>query len=142
MVVPSAINKPATITVPAGAQPKKLLSQSVITGKGLKTATGDTVSVTYTGINWRTKKVFDSSSKQGKPAAFQLTSTSIIPGFYKGLVGRTVGSRVVLIIPPADGYGTKGSTEVGIKGTDTIAFVVDILAIIPQQQQAAAASGG
>ena len=57
-------------------------------------------------------------------------------------MGRTVGSRVVLIIPPADGYGTKGSTEVGIKGTDTIAFVVDILAIIPQQQQAAAASGG
>jgi peptidylprolyl isomerase len=43
-------------------------------------------------------------------------------------VGQKVGSQVVAIIPPADGYGTTGSTDGTIKGTDTMVFVIDILA--------------
>ncbi|HET9970969.1 MAG TPA: FKBP-type peptidyl-prolyl cis-trans isomerase, partial [Streptosporangiaceae bacterium] len=39
----------------------------------------------------------------------------------------TVGSRVLLSIPPAQGYGTAGASQVGIKGTDSLVFVVDIL---------------
>jgi peptidylprolyl isomerase len=33
----------------------------------------------------------------------------------------------MLAIPPADGYGKTGSPQAGIKGTDTLVFVVDIL---------------
>jgi peptidylprolyl isomerase len=44
------------------------------------------------------------------------------------VVGQTVGSRVLLVVPPADGYGAAGSASVGIDGTDTLVFVVDILA--------------
>ena len=40
----------------------------------------------------------------------------------------TVGSRVLLVIPPDKGYGTAGNSGAGIKGTDTLVFVVDILA--------------
>ncbi len=39
-----------------------------------------------------------------------------------------VGSRVILEIPPAKGYGKEGNEAAGIKGTDTLFFVVDILA--------------
>jgi peptidylprolyl isomerase len=39
-----------------------------------------------------------------------------------------VGSRVVLVIPPDKGYGTTGNEQAGISGTDTLVFVVDILA--------------
>jgi peptidylprolyl isomerase len=31
------------------------------------------------------------------------------------------------VVPPADGYGKSGSSAAGIKGTDTLVFVVDIL---------------
>jgi peptidylprolyl isomerase len=31
------------------------------------------------------------------------------------------------VVPPADGYGKSGSSSAGIKGTDTLVFVVDIL---------------
>ncbi len=34
---------------------------------------------------------------------------------------------MLLVIPPADGYGTAGSPP-KIKGTDNLVFVVDILA--------------
>ena len=38
-----------------------------------------------------------------------------------------MGSRLLLVIPPADGYGEAGSPP-KIAGTDTLVFVIDILA--------------
>ena len=126
--------KPATITMPKnGAKvataPKTLVSQDLITGKGRKIVEGETVKVRYTGVIWNTGKAFDSSATQGgAPVDFGLVDGQMIPGFIKGLVGKTVGSRVLLVLPPAEGYGTAGNTQAGIKGTDTLVFVVDILA--------------
>ena len=34
---------------------------------------------------------------------------------------------MLLAIPPKDGYGKKGKSQAGIKGTDTLYFVVDIV---------------
>jgi predicted sulfurtransferase len=51
------------------------------------------------------------------------------------LVGKTVGSRVLMVVPPADGYGAAGSPP-KISGTDTLVFVVDILGV--QHAEAAA----
>ena len=33
-----------------------------------------------------------------------------------------------MVVPPGDGYGTEGNADAGISGTDTLVFVVDILA--------------
>jgi peptidylprolyl isomerase len=33
----------------------------------------------------------------------------------------------MLIVPPKDGYGSTGESSAGIKGTDTLVFVVDVL---------------
>ena len=41
-----------------------------------------------------------------------------------------MGSRVLLIIPPSDGYGSAGQSQAGIKGTDTLVFVVDIVGAV------------
>ena len=38
-----------------------------------------------------------------------------------------MGSRLLLVVPPKDGYGAAGSPP-KISGTDTLVFVVDILA--------------
>jgi peptidylprolyl isomerase len=35
---------------------------------------------------------------------------------------------VVLSIPPELGYGEAGNEQAGIKGTDTLVFVIDVLA--------------
>ena len=49
----------------------------------------------------------------------------MIPGWDKGLVGKKVGSRVLLIVPPADGYADKVQGQ--IPANSTLVFVVDIL---------------
>jgi peptidylprolyl isomerase len=52
----------------------------------------------------------------------------VVSGFGKAMVGQTVGSQVEVIIPPSEGYGTAGQESAGISGTDTLVFVIDILA--------------
>jgi peptidylprolyl isomerase len=120
--------KGPAITIPKTAAPKTLQVKTLIKGTGPAVKKGQLLVAQYTGENWRTKSIFDSSWSRGAPAGFPIGVGQVIPGWDKGLVGQTVGSRVLLVIPPADGYGSAGSPQANIKGTDTLVFVVDILA--------------
>jgi peptidylprolyl isomerase len=118
--------EPAQITVPETAPPKKLVVQPLIKGNGAVVTSGQSVKVNYTGVLWRNGKKFDASGdNNGGPIDIQIGTGKVIPGWDKGLVGQTVGSRILLVVPPADGYGTRGSPPIGPK--DTMVFVVDIL---------------
>lgn len=127
------------VTIPGGSAPGKLSATTLIKGTGPKVSSGEGVLVNYEGVNWRTKKPFDSSWARKQPAEIELTDSSpqggVIPGWVKGLTGQTVGSRVLLVIPPSDGYGKQGQPQAGIKPTDDLVFVVDILdAVKPPKQ--------
>ena len=127
--VTAAAGAAPVITMPKGNPPKNLTTQVLIKGTGPTVAEGDTVVVQYVGAIWRNGYVFDSSWKRSQPFGFTIgaSPSQVIPGWDKGLAGQTVGSRVMLVIPPADGYGKTGSPQAHIKGTDTLVFVVDIL---------------
>jgi FKBP-type peptidyl-prolyl cis-trans isomerase len=119
---------PPTIKVPSSKPPTKLVSKTLIQGTGPTITKGQYLIVQYSGVNWRTGKVFDSSWSHGAPFGFVIGASppQVIPG-WNALIGKKVGSRVMLSIPPAEGYGKQGSSQAGIKGTDTLVFVVDIL---------------
>jgi FKBP-type peptidyl-prolyl cis-trans isomerase len=121
-----------SVTIPKTSPPATLVSRTLIQGTGPAVTKGETVVVQYTGVNWRTGKVFDSTWARRMPFSFQIGSSpsQVIPGWDKGLMGKTVGSRVLLVIPPADAYGKAGQPQAGIKGTDTLVFVVDILGAV------------
>lgn len=132
-----AVTEPAkagdapTVTMPPAATkpPSTLQEQTLIKGNGAKVSAGDYVVAQYVGYIWRTGKVFDSSWSRKSPFGFQIGANpaQVITGWDTGLRGLTVGSRVLLVIPPKDGYGTSGASQAGIKGTDTLVFVVDIV---------------
>jgi peptidylprolyl isomerase len=118
-----------TVKIPSSAPPSALVVKTLIKGSGPPVAKGQEVVTQYIGLNWRTKSVFDSSWTRGAPFGFQIGASpaQIIMGWDKGLIGVPVGSRVMLVIPPKDGYGSSGQAQAGIKGTDTLVFVVDVL---------------
>jgi peptidylprolyl isomerase len=118
-----------TITIPSNNPPGSLVAKTLIKGSGQKVVKGQYLIAQYTGYIWRTKKVFDSSWSSGSPFGFVVGASpeQVIPGWDTGLAGQTVGSRVMLVIPPKDGYGTTGASQAGITGTDTLVFVVDII---------------
>jgi FKBP-type peptidyl-prolyl cis-trans isomerase len=132
-VTPPAANSTAgpTIKIPAKVTPpKKLVVKALIKGTGAVVAKGDDIAVQYTGVIWRTGKVFDSSWARNAAYSIVIGEGQVIPGWDTGLVGQTVGSRVLLVIPPADAYKSAGNPTAGIKGTDDLVFVVDILAAV------------
>ena len=132
-VTPPAANGTAgpTIKVATSTSPPKTLQvKPLIKGNGAVVKKGQDLAVQYTGVIWRTGKVFDSSYSRKTPLTTVIGEGQVIKGWDTGLVGQTVGSRVLLVIPPADGYGSAGASQAGIKGTDTLVFVVDILAAV------------
>jgi FKBP-type peptidyl-prolyl cis-trans isomerase 2 len=118
--------KPATITIPEGQDPpEELQEQVLIEGDGAEVEAGQALAVQYTGVTWADGKKFDSSWDRDSASAFQIGTGSVVPGWDEGLVGKHVGDRVLLVLPPEEGYGEEG-TE-GIPGGSTLVFVVDIL---------------
>ena len=104
----------------------ELIATTLVKGDGAVVKKGQTLTVDYLGQVYNADAPFDESYSK-EPAEFPIGTGSVIDGWDQRLVGRTVGSRVILEIPPAQGYGKKGNEAAGIKGTDTLFFVVDIL---------------
>ena len=123
-----------TLAFPSSSPPGALVTKTLVKGSGPKVAKGDYVIAQYVGYIWRTKKVFGSSWSSGAPFGFVIGASpeQVIPGWDTGLVGQTAGSRVMLSIPPAQGYGKSGASQAGIKGNDTLVFVVDIIDTLKQ----------
>jgi peptidylprolyl isomerase len=111
-------------TAPA---PDQLEVHTLIQGDGAKVQRGDQLTVNYLGQVYPAGEIFDQSYSRGQPATFQVGVGSLIPGWDKGLVGVREGSRVVLVVPPDEGYGPQGNPQAGIGGQDTLIFVVDVL---------------
>ena len=121
-----ADNGQPTVTIPDADPPADLKIATVITGDGAVVKAGDNVTVQYQGVNWTSGQVFDESWGKA-PASF--TTDGVIAGFGAAMVGQKVGSRVVVIIPPDQGYGPSGGNSgAGIAEDDTLVFVIDILA--------------
>jgi len=114
-----------TISIPDTDAPTELQIAALKLGDGAVVADGDTVSVEYTGVIWDSGKTFDSSWTTVGPVTF--VTSQVVPGFGAALVGQTVGSQVLAVLPPAEGYGDAGNDTAGITGTDTLVFVVDIV---------------
>lgn len=131
--VAATTGKAPTLTFPKGAPPSKLVVTTLIKGTGPAVKSGQTLVTRYIGSIWRTGKEFNNdwptaASPAMPPTSFPLNN--VITAWKTGLVGVPVGSRVMLVVPPAEGYGKAGQPSAGIKGTDTLVFVIDILAAI------------
>ncbi|RPE45196.1 peptidylprolyl isomerase [Streptomyces sp. Ag109_O5-1] len=115
-----------TVAKGSGDPSKNLAVKTVIAGSGKAVAENDFIQANYLGQIWSTAKVFDQSYDR-EPLLMQLAAGSIIDGWRYGLAGKKVGSRVLMAVPPTWGYGSSGNAQAGIKGTDTLVFVVDVL---------------
>jgi len=121
-----ATGKPS-VSFTGATKPTALVSQDLITGSGPAIVDGQSVTVNYTGWLWDGAQ-FDSSWDRGSTASFTIATGKLIDGWVKGMVGKTVGSQVLLVIPPALGYGATGQGTT-IPADSTLVFVVDILAV-------------
>lgn len=124
-----AKNGKPSIEIPSGYKPgDDLVVQPLIRGKGNTVTDHNTVVVKYTG--WLTDGTqFDSSWDRNatlEADTYSGGSHTVITGWQQGMVGQTVGSQVLMVIPPSLGYGNQ--KQGSIPANSTLIFVVDILA--------------
>ena len=113
------------VALPGGDAPADLQIATTITGTGAVVEDGGYVLANYQGIIWRDGSVFNDSWASGAPVQFELAR--LTEGFKQGITGQTVGSQVLITVPPSLAYGDAGSPDVGILPTDTLVFIVDIV---------------
>ena len=113
------------IVIAKSAAPTTLQIADTIEGRGDVVKMGQTVTMHYSGFLWNGKTKFDSSWDKGQPVQFKLQDGALINGFLKAVVGQKIGSQVVAVIPPADGYGS--TAQGSIPANSTLVFVIDIL---------------
>ncbi|WFE45258.1 FKBP-type peptidyl-prolyl cis-trans isomerase [Verrucosispora sp. WMMD1129] len=118
-----ALGSKPTVTAGEG-ELTKLTVTPLIEGTGPKVQAGQSITTNYVGVFYESGEEFDSSWDRGEPATFPIGVGQVIPGWDKGLVGVTVGSRVQLDIPAEDAYGDGG----GGRPAGPLRFVVDVLA--------------
>ncbi len=122
------LSKEPKVTPPSGPAPTKLETKELIAGTGAEAKAGDTVTVNYVGVLYKTGKEFNASWETKEPFSFALGKGQVIAGWDQGIPGMKVGGRRELIIPAALAYGTKGSPP-KIPGNEALVFVVDLLGV-------------
>lgn len=111
------------VTVPKADPPTSLVVQPLIQGKGKAVGQADSVTLNYAWVDWSSGQVLE-QTYGAKPATAALSS--LVPGLQKGLVGQKVGSRVLVVVPPAEGY-PQGNATPKVDPGETLVFLVDVL---------------
>lgn len=129
--VTGEFGKTQTATFAKPLKAEKLERTVVAEGDGDKTADGDevdTVVSAYLGT--------DGKALGTQPLTLTVGDASIIKAFAAGVECVPFGSRVVVAVPAEEMYGKEGNAQAGIKATDTVVIVTDVIgkkkALVPQ----------
>lgn len=125
-VASGSFGEKPTITFPDTPAPADLAVEVLSHGSGEVVEAGDDIEVHYLGQVWG-GNVFDNSYDRRSSISFGIGVGQVIAGWDEGLVGKTVGSRVLLSIPAHLGYGDRGVPQAGIGPGATLVFVVDVV---------------
>lgn len=123
--VTGEFNKSAEVEAGQGTAPKDLQSIIITKGDGKEVKADSSVKVKYLLQLWDGTKVPGNDMfEAGQPIEFSLQG--VIPAWTKGLTGKHVGDRVLIVSPPEDAYGDMGAPP-SIPPKATLVFVVDIV---------------
>jgi len=117
-----------TMKIPHVRPPARLQVRTIVQGTGKPVEARQLVVYHDLGEIWRNGKKFESSRDRGHPDSVIVGARQMLAGWDRAVVGKPVGSRVLVVVPPSLGYGAKGHAASGITRSDTLAFVIDIIA--------------
>ncbi len=114
-----------SVTVPADQPPPTDLEVvPLVRGTGPQVRIGHVLTVRFTAVRWSDGGVFDTTwSADHAPQTVTIGVGQLVEGWDQGLLEQTVGSQVLLVVPPHLGYGGTSSDL----ADETLVYVVDIL---------------
>lgn len=124
-LVTGDLNAPVVTMPPGASAPTSLVVQPLIVGPdpNVAIAAGDTILVDYAEYIWGSGTMVR-QTYGFSPLTGALSDT--IAGWQQALVGQPLGSRLLLVVPPALSY-PQGAPKVGIPAGSTMVYVIDLL---------------
>lgn len=120
--VTGAFGKAQTATFDKPLESDDLERTVVTKGSGAETKAGDEVETLVTAYTGSEAKSLGST-----PLTLTVADKSLIDAFSAAIECVPFGSRVVVTVPASQMYGPDGNAQAGIKGTDTVVLVVDVI---------------
>ncbi|WP_240644209.1 FKBP-type peptidyl-prolyl cis-trans isomerase [Antribacter gilvus] len=124
------------ISVPWETEPpQELVALPLVRGTGAQVEAGQIVTVEFTAVAWSTGEIFETTWEPGEPPQSSMVGIGqLVEGWDQGLLEKTVGSQVLLVVPPNLGFADTASPLAG----ETLVYVVDILdshyPVAPEQE--------
>lgn len=130
VTVSGTFDKQPTINVPKGKPPTATSVKVVSRGSGRALEKGDLAVVDGYGRTWTSATSFENTyTSDSVPDTLPVGTGQIqLTGLDKALVGVPAGSRVLIVIPPKEGFGLVSQLPTGVKKSDTAVLVFDVLA--------------
>jgi len=143
VTVKGSFGKTPAVTIPAEKASTDLAVSTPIQGSGAALRPRNAALADLAIYRWSGTKhtLVDTTFSTGP----QIIPAQSLPGLTTALKDARLGSRVVAVLPPKYGYGTSGQSQLGVKSTDTLVIVVDLLQQYSSTQSASGphvSSGG
>ncbi|MCM2390377.1 FKBP-type peptidyl-prolyl cis-trans isomerase [Streptomyces albipurpureus] len=116
--------KAPKLTIPTSAPPKELVASYILEGTGPALTAKDGVVVKYEAALWKDSKPLGGTYQSDATITWKLDQIPV-KGIKDGVIGKKLGSRVMLVIPPGQGF--PDAEQQGIPKDATLVFSVDLL---------------
>src|SRR6266481_5913768 len=104
-----AFDKTPKVTIPKAKPGNSLTVRTLIQGTGAILTKSDVLAASYVIYTW------DGTTSSEKGSTFgsvpSILPSKTLPGLETALIGKKVGSRVLAVIPPAEGFGASGNPQ-------------------------------
>src|SRR5260370_13025052 len=125
VTVAGAFGATPVVKIPKLDANNKLTVKTVIAGTGSTVTKADAMAANFVLYFWNgTTSALKANTFTQNPTVI---GGRMLPGLETALIGQKIGSRVLAVIPPADGYGTAGNSQLGITGSTTLVFFIDLI---------------
>src|SRR6201989_2763544 len=120
-----AFDKTPKVTIPKAKPGTSLTVKTLIQGTGTTLTKQDALAANFVLYFWQgTSSSLKANTYGASPTVIGGT---MLPGRESALIAKKVGSRILAVIPPSQGYGTSGNSQLGITGSTTLVFVIDVI---------------
>ena len=130
-VIPAvtAADAPLDLQIEPSVGATEVTTQTLKEGDGAAVELGSTTVIHLLLVRGDNEVVLFNTWERMDPLQIIMEEGQTLPGVFEGLQGASVGSRLVITMPPADAFGDQGEASLGLPaGTDLIA-VVDVVGV-------------
>src|SRR5262245_46997049 len=106
-----AFNKAPAVTIPKAKPGNSLTVRTLIQGNGTTLTKTEALAAHFVLYFWQGTS--SSLKANTYPCSPTVIGGTMLPGLEHALIGQKVGSRILAVIPPSQGYGTACNTQLG-----------------------------